>query len=253
MHRCFIDPEKWTPSTVTPSPEETHHLLDVLRLNAGDRVLAFDGAGHEAIAEVVRPEKGNDPEATRLILQIREDRLTAAPSTECFLMQAIPKGRRMDLIIEKSTELGIAGIWPVVTNRGISRPDRKQAEGKVERWRRIAQQASRQSRRAWIPDIAPIRPLAEAMEQAKNTDLFLVGSLEDDSRPLRDILRDIRQTPDDRPAKVCVLIGPEGDLTPKELEQARAAGAIPVSFGPSTLRVETAGLFAAAVLAYEFL
>ena len=243
MHRCFIDPERWEAGCIRPSASETHHLQHVLRAEDGDAVMVFDGVGHQARASVCI--EGNE-----LVLAVAAIAKVEKRACNLSLIQAIPKGARMDLIVEKATELGVARITPVITDRGVVRLDTKQACKRAERWNRIALSASKQCGTPWIPQIDKAQSYRNALRGLSGVDAVLIGSLSEGVRPLYEIVELLRPN---APRSIAVIIGPEGDLTSAETAAAVEVGALPVSFGGLTLRVETAALYAASVLAYEFL
>jgi 16S rRNA (uracil1498-N3)-methyltransferase len=225
MHRFYL-PNFQQP---TLSAEEAHHATHVLRVKAGDTVNVFDGRGHEAQCRF--------GEAGKLaILQ-----QTSTPPLPCriALAQAIPK-KSMDLIVQKATELGVTGIVPLISERTLKRPI-----GTPERWREIALEACKQSGNNWLPEIRPPQEARAFLEATGVFDLKLIASLQPDSKPLKDILGNVR------PASVLVLIGPEGDFTPVELAAAKSAGCLPLSLGPLVLRAETAALYALSILHHE--
>ena len=233
MHRCFVSPDAWKRDRLLLDDEESRHLVTVLRAGIGAAVLAFDGEGREADAEVASLGK----HAALRVLTEHPMRPRLTPRVT--LIQALPKGTHMDDIVEKATELGVAEIRPVMTERVVRRPGDDRAPKQVARWRRIAVSAAKQCGTPWVPAIHAPAPLAAALAAVRNeADLFLVGSLEPKARPAREILRAARTT-----ARVALLIGPEGDLSPDEYRMARESGAIPLSFGPLVLRVETAALY----------
>ncbi len=244
MHRCFIEPERWAEGQIAPSDSEIHHLRDVLRAEDGDAVTVFDGAGRQARA-CVRIDADDG-----LVLDVAEIVAVAERLVELVLIQAIPKGSRMDMIVEKATELGVARIISVVSDRGVVRLDARQAKKRAARWGRIARSASKQCGTPWIPRIDPVQSYASALTQIAEFDAVLLGSLVEGVKPLHEVIDALR---DRSPSSIAVIIGPEGDLTQSEISSALEAGAVPVSFGGLTLRVETAALYAASVLAHEFL
>lgn len=238
MHRCFAEPDRWKAEGITLTAEETAHLVTVLRASPGDRAILFDGQGRVAHAEIVSVSKREA--RLRLSGEISEH---PRPSPAVTLIQAIPKGNHMDQIVEKATELGTSAIVPVITDRTVRRP----GASPHERWRRIAIGAAKQCGTPWVPEIGPVVSLAEALTgERASFDLWVVGSLESDSRPVKEVLRGCG----DR-TRIGFLVGPEGDLTPEEYAMARNAGAIPVSFGNLVLRVETAAIFGLSVIRYE--
>ena len=226
--------------------DESRHLLQSLRLRPGDTVMVFDGCGAAGAAAVVGTRGG------RLVVQVRTVRAVPAPPVSLTLFQALPKGDRMDWIVQKATELGVAAIQPLVTAHVVVRLAAARASGRGVRWGKIAVQAAQQCRRAWVPRVLPLQDLAAAAGAVAAYDLFLVASLEAAAVSLRVRLDEMRRGPC-RPARVAMLVGPEGDLTAEEYATLRAAGAQAVSFGATVLRVETAALYGLSVLAYELL
>jgi len=224
---------------------EAHHLRDVLRLRPGARVAVFDGAGSEC--ECTVPE-GRADDGSLCLARIPGTLVRDKPLPDVTLLQAVLKGPRMDLFIEKAAELGARRIVPVTTARSIVKLTSAQAEERVARWKRITLSAAKQCGSRWIPDITAVRPLGAALERGLSAGICMVGALTGEIRPLHDVFESA--TPE---SSASVLIGPEGDLTADELSQAVSAGFVPVSFGPRVLRAETAGLFALSVVQYELL
>ena len=223
MHRFYL-PDFQQPSL---SPDEVHHAMHVLRLKPGTTVNVFDGRGHEAQCRF--GEAG-----TLTILQ-----RSTSPALPCriTLAQAIPK-KNMDLIVQKATELGVAGIVPLISERTVKRPDTA-----PERWREIALEACKQSGNNWLPEIQAPQNVREFLGSPGRFDLKLIASLQPDAMPLKKILSDA--------STVLLLIGPEGDLTPADLAAAKSAGCLPLSLGPLVLRAETAALYALSILHHE--
>ncbi len=243
MHRCFIESKRWNKEQIVPSQSEAHHLLHVMRADEGDRVEVFNGDGLEAEA-VVRYDVGN-----QLVLDVQISKKEALRPFDLTLIQAIPKGSRSDLIIEKATEMGISRIIPVISERTIVRLKDKQAEKRVERWTRVAKSAAKQCGTKWLPQIDDICSYDTALAKLSDFDAVLLGSLVDGVKPLRTIIQELQMR---APKSIAIIIGPEGDLTSSEIDESLNAGAIPVSFGSLVLRAETAALYALSVLSYEF-
>jgi 16S rRNA (uracil1498-N3)-methyltransferase len=240
MHRCYVEPDAWDqPATHTLGDEEAHHVADVLRLAPGANVIAFDGRGHTAPARIETVSRRG---VTFSICAAPG--FTPRPRPDITLLQAIPKGSHMDMIVEKTTEMGVACIQPLITERVIRRP----SGSHEERWRRIAISAAKQCGTPWLPSILPMLDLAEALARIGAPDGFLVGSLEPDARPARQVLRPLAAR---GPATLVLLVGPEGDLSSAEYDAAKNAGAVPMSLGPLILRVETAAIVGVSMLRYE--
>ena len=241
MHRCFVSPEKWAGDNVALDVAESHHLAHVLRLGVGDLVEVFDGRGRYAPARIVSVSR-----VCGVGLRILEPpRVAESVVPDLLLIQAVPKGDRMDWIVEKSVELGVAKIQPVVTERVVLRLDEKGWEKRHERWLRLAIEAARQCGASRIPEICRTAKYESAVAEGGRRDLFVVGALGEGLMPIgaaadEAVLKGLRSA--------ALLIGPEGDLTRQELRLAEDTGAKPVTFGRQVLRVETAALYGVSVL-----
>lgn len=240
MSRFFLPAEAWGGEAQLEG-DEARHLGQVLRGRPGDRVTVFDGGGRRAEAEVLEVGRG------RVRLRLGEACRAPVPGPAVTLAQAVPKGKTMDLIVQKAVELGVERIQPLVTRHTVARP----AAGKAAKWQRVALEACKQCGQDRLPAVAEPAVvggwLAALGGGVPDGELRLVASLEAGARPLREVLRAARAV-----ARVVVLVGPEGDLAAEECGAARAAGFLPVSLGPIVLRVETACLFCLAAIRYEF-
>jgi 16S rRNA (uracil1498-N3)-methyltransferase len=244
MTRCFVESAQWPLPEIRLTPEESHHLR-VLRARLGDRIELLTGQGHIAQAEIV------DQRRNQVHVRVLPETRHAAPPPTVILtlIQAIPKHALMDWIIEKATELGLAVLAPVISERVIARPMAAECGRRRERWQKIARAAARQCGTAWLPTVDAIRPLSEALREMHRFDLCCVGSLHAQARPFRAVVSEVKVR---RPRRIALVIGPEGDLTDAEYEALRDAGASLVSFGRRVLRVETAALYGLSLLNYEF-
>jgi len=212
-----------------------HHLAHVLRVRAGDVLTLFDGRGREAEARVVRLWEDE------LLVQVGEVRQPARPPVAVALIVALLKGEKMDWVVQKATELGVARIVPVATEHGVVKLDAERAAGRRARWSRIAEEAARQCARADVPAIAEVSPLEAALEAAEGWRVLLH---EAEKATLRGIL------PATPPATVTLAVGPEGGFAPDEVTGARAAGFAIAGLGPRILRAETAAIAALAILGF---
>lgn len=234
--RFFLPPADWAAGEWRLDEEESHHGIRVLRVRPGQQVAVFDGAGREAPTEVAAVEGGT--------LVLRPAQGTRAPAAAPLaLVVAVPKARGLEWIIEKAVELGVAAVHPVITARTITRIPPAEAAERQRKWRRLALEACKQCGQNHLPEVAPPMAFTAFLASGRKWPLQVVGSLEPGTPPLRKVLATAKN-----PSAAALLIGPEGDLTDEEYGAARAAGWQPASFGPLTLRVETAALYGLSIL-----
>jgi len=242
MPRFYVPPHAWNPDKLELDPGETHHALDVLRMKLGDRATLFNGQGAEATVEVATVEKG------RIALRKIAAHKTAPLPCALTLGQAIPKGKNMDLIVEKATELGAAGIVPLLSERTIVRADADEAVSKRDKWQRTAIEAAKQCGQNWVPTVAKPQTPKEFFQAGEKFDLMLIASLQPDSRALKEVLAELGPK---KFGRVLILVGPEGDFTPAEINLAKNAGCRPITLGPIILRTETAAIYCLSVLSHQ--
>jgi 16S rRNA (uracil1498-N3)-methyltransferase len=247
MHRFYIPPEAWNPDRPTLSGPEAHHAGHVLRLDAGDKIVLFNGCGREITAEIVSRDSG------AIHLRKLHEAQTAPLRCRITLGQAIPKGKNMDLIVQKAVEIGAAEIAPILSDRTVVRLDDESAASKQAKWQTVAIEAAKQCGQNWLPQVQTPQPLAHFFQEHRRFDLQLIGSLQSDAVHLKKILAEYSAEHGDRPASVLMLVGPEGDFTPAELSLARSQGCRPITLGPIVLRVETASIYCLSILSYELL
>ncbi len=250
MHRFYLTPNEWNAEPLVLRGTEAHHARDVLRLQPDDRLTLFDGAGREALATI----EAFDSRAVHL--RVMQEARNPPPACRIGLAQAIPKGKNMDLIVQKAVEIGATEIFPLLTARTVIHLEEKQIEQKRSKWQQIAIEAAKQCGQNWLPRVfAPTSPNEFFLApDTPKFDLCLIGSLQSDAQHLRKVLTNYRQSHcGARPANVLMMIGPEGDFTPAEIALARTHGCYPITFGPIVLRVETAAIYCLSVLSYELL
>ena len=247
MHRFYLAPENWNPDALVLSDSEAHHCRNVLRLDDGDKVVLFDGRGRELTGEIT---SSNSSE-----IRLRKLHEAQTPSFRCqiTLGQAIPKGKNMDLIVQKAVEIGAAEIAPIISDRTVVRLDDESAASKQSKWQTVAIEAAKQCGQNWLPRVHVPQTMSQFFQHARRFDLQLIGSLQSDAVHLKKILAEYSAEHDDRPASVLMLVGPEGDFTPAELSLARSYGCRPITLGPIVLRVETASIYCLSILSYELL
>ena len=235
------------PGRVTLSEEESRHLRDVLRLRAGDEAQVFDGEGRE-FACVVAEAGGRRGGAT---LEVRGAAEPPSPESPLGLTLAVAllKGEKFDLVVQKATELGAARVVPVETRRADVRlRDERDALKRVERWRRLALEAAKQSGRARVPAVEGPAAFEGFVGRATHADGARVLFAEGGGAPLSSLL-----TADGaRPSDVTALVGPEGGWEGGEVAHARARGWAVVTLGGRTLRAETAAVTVCALLQHLY-
>jgi 16S rRNA (uracil1498-N3)-methyltransferase len=245
MHRFYLPPAHCLEKTLSLTGREAHHGIHVLRLKRGEIVTVMDGAGHEYVSEVSLVARDN------ILLIVKEQKYIPRLPAQLALLQAIPKGKIIDSIIQKSVELGASRIVPLVTGRVISQFDEEGAGQKQEKWQQLAIEAIKQCGAAWLPQVAIPVTLAQFLAKSESFDLSLVGSLQSERNHPRHYLDAYRQAQGRPPQTVGIWIGPEGDFTLEELHAIQAAGAMPISLGRLVLRVETAAIYCLSILNYE--
>lgn len=235
MPRFLLPPEQWDGAELTG--DEAKHLAQVLRIKPGADITVFDGQGRRANAKV------QDVSRERVSLELGQPSISQPLLPSVTLAQAIPKGKNMELIVQKAVELGVSKIQPLVTHHTIVQP----GEGKADKWRRIALEACKQCGQDILPEVASPMPFDEWIKAEKFSELSIIASLAEGARPMREVIRDHPQL-----NSCSILIGPEGDFSSEETDAAHEAEFKPVSLGDIVLRVETASLYCLSALRYEF-
>ncbi len=242
MYRFFVDKNNIFEDKIAVEGPDVNHIKNVLRMKIGETVLLSDGEDREYICE---------------ISEIEEDRVLArivdieGPSRELSikvtLFQGLPKGDKMETVIQKMVELGGYSIVPVATKRSIVKLDAKKAKAKVARWNAISESAAKQSKRGIVPEVLDVMTFGEAINIAKDFDKILIPYEEAENMSYtRQVVDSIK--PGD---SVAVFIGPEGGFAPEEVEKAIDAGAKSITLGRRILRTETAGMALMSVLMYS--
>lgn len=218
-------------------PEQAaHHAIKVLRMKAGDRVILFDGRGGEWQAELLKVSPGD---TARVALRDFSDRDSESP-LQVTLVQALPSGDKMDWIVEKCVELGIAAIQPVTAKRSVIKLSAERMARRVAHWNAIASAACEQCGRNRVPLVAPVIDLPQYLAEAKAQNARRLLLAPEGGTALNALENPVEP--------VVVLIGPEGGWEEGELLAAQAAGCMAVRLGPRVLRTETAGAAALAAL-----
>lgn len=243
MPKFFVLPEKVDNNRILIDTEDVLHIKKVLRMNVGDKLLICDSTGSDYETEISEIN-----EKTILCNILNKKKSDTEAETEITLYQGIPKGSKMELIIQKNTELGIKKLVPVSMQRCVSRfENKKAAEKKVQRWQKIAEEAAKQSGRGIIPEICMPQTLKEAAESIRLSDLAFVPYECEEKASLKQLLKAHENI-----KTLSFLIGPEGGFDISEIELLKQYNINTVTLGKRILRTETAGMAVTAMLMYEY-
>lgn len=240
--RCFHIPlSHISGDQVSISGKELHHLINVVRLREGDEFTVLDGVGGVYEVSLISCTKD------AAIGKIKERHQDQPPLVKTGLFMGLPKADKMDMVVQKATELGANLIAPVLCQRSVPKLPENRAERRIARWRQISIEASKQSRRSFFPIISDFLQFEKVLEET-NPKLIFVSptSYAAGSNRLRDALRQNK-----RAKEMSILIGPEGGFTEDEISRAISTGAVPVTLGENILRAETAAIAALAIVKYE--
>jgi len=245
MHRFYLPPQKCGNSSLELTDDEAHHALRVLRIQLGERVTVLDGSGQELMCDVRA--------ATKRAISLGVLQKTISPPLPCqiTLLQAAPKAKAMDYIVQKATELGAARVVPILSERTVIHLDGDNAGDKAEKWQQIAIESIKQCGSPWLTKIETPVTLKNYLARREKFDLPLIASLQDDRRHPREFIQDFRDAHKRAPATACVWIGPEGDFSPAEMNLIKAEGAFPITLGRLVLRSDTAAIYSLSILNYE--
>lgn len=242
MQHFFIKPEQIIDNKIHITGQDVNHIKNVLRMKIGEEIEVNDGTSNKYLGAVI--EMSSD----EILVEIQSTSISDTElSSDIYLFQGLPKGDKMELIVEKAVELGVKSIIPVETKRAIVKLDDKKKQKKVEKWNSVALSAAKQSARGCVPTVEPVMSINNAFEKAKELDHVLVpyelAKGMNDTKSAIDAIK-----PGD---SVGIFIGPEGGFDAVEIEKALATGAKPISLGSRILRTETAGITTLSILMYH--
>lgn len=243
MHQFFVEPAQIQGNQITITGSDVNHIKNVLRMKAGEEISVSNGEDRKEYRCVI--EEICAQEIRCALCFVREDGLELP--ARIYLFQGLPKADKMELIIQKSVELGVYSVIPVASSRAVVRLDERKAAAKTARWQGIAEAAAKQSKRRIVPRIGPVMTMQEAVESAKHMDVKLIPY--ELAEGMEETRRQIERIGDGQ--SVAVFIGPEGGFAQEEIEMAQEAGILPVTLGKRILRTETAGLTVLAWIMYR--
>ncbi|MDR0468540.1 MAG: 16S rRNA (uracil(1498)-N(3))-methyltransferase [Peptococcaceae bacterium] len=250
MERFYVDPDALTTHEARITGDEYKHLKNVLRMKIGDAVEVFDGKGRGFSGRLKLLDKAEAlAELDEAVTEVRDSAL------HICLAQGIPKGEKMDLIIQKNTELGVDTIIPLELSRCVVRLDGdKKRKDRQTRWQRVAKEAARQCGRLTVPEVSLPMEVEEFLQQVSNRDLLLIP-WEEGGQPLKAFfaVAEVEKAAGMlRRDRIFVMIGPEGGMTADEVEAGKQAGGWVLTLGPRLLRTETAGMALLSILQYQW-
>ncbi len=220
---------------------ESHHIVHVKRLKIGDNIILFNGMGDECNAEIVEIKEN------RVKVKINQQKTISKENTVGIAIAfAIPKGKRSHLMIQKCTELGVRKLIPTNYERSVVKI-RDDCSVKIEKWQKIAIEASKQCGRNTITEVEEVVDYNNVLKTVDGYDLLLFACNQSDSNNLKNTLQEHPKV-----NNIISFIGPEGGFTSNEIEMAKKAGCKFVSLGQRTLRVETAAIAVSAILSYHY-
>ena len=241
MQRFFVNKENISAEQIIITDSRVHQIRDVLRMRAGDEVIVLDNTGQEY---KVRLTNISQREVKGQVIQQRK--CLAEPHTKITLYQSLLARDKLEVVLQKCTEVGVTCFVPVVTERSIVRKPEKITKEKLARFENIIAEASEQSGRGVIPVLHSPVVMSQALSEMANYDICLVASTKDCSS-IKEILRSSSSSP----VRIALFVGPEGGFSDAELELFNSRGVQSISLGSRILRTETAGVVASAIILYE--
>lgn len=243
MHHFFVEPAQIQGNEVRITGSDVRHIKNVLRMKTGEELSVSNGMDQKEYRCGI--EKLGEDEILCRVRFIKEADVEL-PS-KVYLFQGLPKGDKMELIVQKAVELGVYEIIPVAARRAVVKLDKKKAEHKRERWQGIAEAAAKQSRRKAVPFVKPVMAMKEAIAYASAMDVRLIPyEMAEGMEKTKEIIGSLKPG-----QSIAVFIGPEGGFEESEIEEARNAGISPVTMGRRILRTETAGFTILAWIMYQ--
>lgn len=248
MQRYFVPPEQLEGNLARLTGEDAHHLAKVMRAEPGEEIIVSNGLNREVLARVSAIDKGLVE--AQVVQELPMDR---EAGVEVWIAQSLPKGDKLETVIQKCTELGADRFIPFLSKRTVVQYDDKKEAKRLERWGKIAKEAAEQAHRSRVPAVDGPIGWKQLLELVKGTDLALFCYELESGLALRDLLAGllIGPSPEGGRPRILVMVGPEGGFTEQEAQEAEAAGCKSISLGKRILRTETAAMAALACIMYE--
>jgi 16S rRNA (uracil1498-N3)-methyltransferase len=242
MHKFFIPKDNIVGNTAIIEGEDVKHIYKVLRLEVGDTVNINNCDGEEYLGQI--EDIGKKQVTVKCIEQLT---LNNESSIEVYLFQGLPKSSKMDLIVQKATELGVKEITPIITERVVVKNELGEFK-KLDRWNRIVLEACKQCKRSLIPKVNTPLEFEQLLDFLKSMDLIVVPYENEENYGIKNIMNSISKN---NVKKIAVIIGPEGGFEEEEINKLKVLGASVVTLGPRIFRTETAGFVCVSLIMYE--
>lgn len=243
MHTFYVSPAQISNNIATITGSEHHHLRNVLRTKSGEIVRIIDGEGNVYTAQILETHDARISSSARIL----SHEFHGIVSPKLTLFQGLPKSDKMELILQKTTELGVARIVPLHSEYALQKP----SQNRYARWHRVLISATKQSERAWLPELCNLQEFNTALAQLDRfSRCVLLSPHCDKESHVQHIQRVLREAP--RPDSVALFVGPEGGFSGQEVTSAIESGCSLATLGRNILRTETAAIVAVAVAAYEY-
>jgi 16S rRNA (uracil1498-N3)-methyltransferase len=245
MQRYFIPEENWNNDMVVIDGDDAHHIIRVMRMQIDDKIIC--NPPHSKAAICIIKQIGNDTITAEVVEWMEKD---AELPVQVTIAQGLPKGDKMDWILQKGTELGATAFIPFQSERSVVKWDAKKAEKKLVRYAKIVKEASEQTHRNQLPEIKPAMSLKQLIEESTTYQVRLIAYEEEAKtasfQSFANIVSKLKAGD-----KILICIGPEGGFSPVEVDSLKEHSFLPVRLGPRILRTETAALYALASISYH--
>lgn len=231
MQRYFIAQEQKMGTAIRIIGEDVHHIKNVMRKKPGDQIICCAGQGVDYLAEIQSLDR--DEVLAQIVAEMPSK---GEPRTKVLLAQSLPKGDKLEWILQKGTELGASAFLPFTSERSIVKLDARKSAKKQERWNRIVKEAAEQAHRGAVPEVKAPMSWQELLQEITKRECAWIA-YEKGGLPLADAIASATD-------EILLIVGPEGGFTAAEIHEAKEAGALPISLGSRILRTETAPLMA---------
>jgi 16S rRNA (uracil1498-N3)-methyltransferase len=244
MQRYFLRPDQFQGQIVTIEGDDAYHLQRVMRAEIGDEVICSNGKDREARVRITSLDKNS------VMGEAAEElSMTAEPAVKVWIAQSLPKGDKMEIVIQKGTEIGAARFLPFLSERTVVQYDAKKEAKRTERWQKIAKEAAEQAHRNRVPEVESVLSWKQLLRRAEQVDAAWICYEKEDGKQLKTAILEALEA--EKRMSFLIAVGPEGGFTEQEIQQAETAGFVSVSLGKRILRTETAAMVGLTCLLYE--